>query len=179
MHLGSPCQDRRQGTVLLFTLILSAFLSGLLLLATTARIFDAKGSRFLEESIRLLYLADSGLAHGQAYCMTRGADALDPEGGETGDGEAAGDQGEGEGGAGGAGEIAYEDRPFGRWISFGGGQYRLEAFDLTRQSSPYLARDSGVLLVCTSSVAGMPGRKLCLLLDGPPAWKRLAWWEPE
>jgi hypothetical protein len=154
-----------RGSVLLLVVVLSAFLAGLLLLALGALLLDKKAGEFAKGSIRLLYLADSGLAHGRAYCRALGETPLG--GSEVEGGEEIPEE-----------PVAEED-PFDRWIPFGEGGYRIEVVDLSRDESPYLDRDSGFLLASTASLTANPAKKICLLLDGPPEWKPLARWEPE
>lgn len=155
------------GSVLLLVAVLSALLSGSVILATTEMALDRRGARYVTDALRTFYIAESGLARAQAYLKShRSASAPGYTEGCGGGEEAGACSGEGE-------------TPFDRWIPFGGGRYRVTAYDLSQEEAPYLQRDSGILVVSTGSLAENQNRRLCLLLDGPPDWNSLAWWEAQ
>lgn len=164
-HGWPPRLRTRVGSVLLLVVVLSALLSGLVLLAATELALDRRGARYVTDTLRVFYIAESGLAQARAYLESHGstlpeipAQDCRPEPGdcpETGD-----------------------ESPFDRWIPFEGGRYRVRAYDLSEETAPYLERDSGILLVSTGSLGENLTCRLCLLLDGPPDWDLLAWWEP-
>jgi len=162
----NPDGAGRKGSVLLLVVVVSVFLSGLVVLAVSGLVLDRRGTEGLKAGIRVFYLAESGLAHGHATCRSLGEAALIKTSGSGNEGAVGVEPGP-------------EESPFGRWIVFGDGRYRVEAYDLSLEESPYLDRDSGILLVSTGSLAENPVKRLCLLLDGPIDWKSLAWWEPE
>lgn len=154
------------GSVLLLVVILSALLSGLVLLAATQLALDRRGARYLLDAVRVFYLAESGLAQAQVYLRSSQRSAFQPVAtqecpGETNDCPET------------------SESPFDRWIPFEDGKYRVKVYDLSQTESPYLERDSGILLVSTGVLAENQTHRLCLLLDGPPDWDPLAWWEPQ
>jgi len=164
---GRPRSLRtRVGTVLLLVVVLSALLSGLVLLAATELALDRRSARYVTDTLRVFYIAESGLARARAYLESHGPTLpeIHPQDCETEPGDCS---------------EAGEESPFDRWIPFEGGRYRVRAYDLSEKAAPYLERDSGILLVSTGSVGENLTRRLCLLLDGPPDWDPLAWWEPE
>lgn len=160
---GSP--KRPTGSVLLLVVILAAFLSALVVLAATELALDGRGARYLVDSLRVFYIAESGLARAHVFLRSQGSVAK-PVSTED---------------CGGAPEGCSQatETPFDRWIPFEEGRYRVKLYDLSQEESPYLERDSGILLVSTGALAENQTRRLCLLLDGPPDWDLLAWWEPE
>lgn len=165
---GEPGSLHTQdGSVLLLVAVLSALLSGSVLLATTELALDRRGARYVTDALRAFYIAESGLARARAYLKSHGS-ASAPSSTEAcgGEEEARACSGDCE-------------SPFDRWIPFEGGRYRVRAYDLSQEEAPYLERDSGILLVSTGSLAENQTRRLCLLLDGPPDWNSLAWWEPQ
>ncbi len=157
-----------RGGVLLMTLILSSFLSALILLAADSLLHGSKVVGSLETSMELLYLAEAGLAHGQAFCKARGNDYFSQDRASQNDASGRDENG------------AVPEDPFERWIPFGRGRYYLEvhAFSQEGRSTPYLARDSGILIVATAAIGEMRTREVCLLLSDPPGFEYLAWWEP-
>lgn len=154
------------GSVLLLVVVLSALLSGLVLLAGTELALDRRGARYVADTFRVFYIAESGLARARAYLESHVSTLpMIPTqdcGTEPGDCSEAGEQ-----------------NPFDRWIPFEGGRYRVRAYDLSEEAAPDLEGGSGILLVSTGSAGENLTRRLCLLLDGPPDWDPLAWWEPE
>lgn len=165
-HDGPRGFRTRGGSVLLLVVVLSALLSGLVLLATTELALDRRGARYVTDTLRVFYIAESGLARARAYLESHGSTL--PEipaqhcGTESGECSETG-----------------EESPFDRWIPFEGGRYRVRAYDLREEAAPCLEGDSGIVLVSTGSIGENLTRRLCLLLDGPPDWDLLAWWEPE
>ena len=156
-----------RGSILLITLILSTALSVLVTLATDVLLLDRKTTAFFETSMDLLYLAESGLSHAQAYCKSEDGSAFFNNE-----------------------EMAWENAatdenntpPFDRWLNYGDGMYLLEAYHLNAENpvTPYLIRDDGILFVASARSAEGPQRKkLCLLVEKPPSCKGLAGWEPE
>jgi hypothetical protein len=71
------------------------------------------------------------------------------------------------------------DDPFGLWLPFGPGRYRVEAYQLGLDEQAFVDRDSGILLVSTAQFEGTGQKRVCLLIDNPPSCSVLAWWEPE
>ncbi len=156
------------GSVLLLVVVLSALLSGLVLLATTELALDRRAARHVTDALRVFYIAESGLARARVYLRSHGSASAPTSTEECGAGEEPG-----------ACPGAGDESPFDRWIPFEGGRYRVRAYDLSEEEAPFLERDSGILLVSTGSMAENQTRRLCLLLDGPPDWNPLAWWEPQ
>jgi hypothetical protein len=151
-----------RGSILLLSVVLLSFLSVLLLLVTNSILLGTRARESLRASMEMLYIAEAGLAHGQAFCVAQG------EASPLLDGEVEGE------------EVSEADAeaPFGWWIPFGEGEYRIQAFRLGADAQPFLERDTGILLVATARLAGEGRRRACLLLQDPPSCRSLAWWEP-
>ena len=155
-----------RGSILLMTLILSSFLSVLLLLATESLLLGMKAQQFFESSVELFYLAESGMAHGQAFCRSErgaaffsaGPKVIRPEDQE-----------------------GNPDIPFDRWIPWGKGAYLLTfRFPLEKETSgSFPRRDSGILLTVKARFGSKQEKHLALLMEEPPSCNTLAWWEPE
>ena len=152
-----------RGSILLLTVILLSLLSVLFLLVVNAFLLGTKARDSLRSAVEMLYVAEAGLAHGQAYCVDYG---------ETSPLLTREEQ---------AQEVTEPDpkSPFDSWLSFGRGEYRIRAFRLGMDAQPFLARDTGVLLVATARLDSHGQRRACLLLDDPPSCRSLAWWEPD
>jgi hypothetical protein len=152
-----------RGSILLLTLILLSLLSVLLLLVTNSILLGTQARESLRTSQEMLYIAEAGLAHGQAFCFAHG---------ETSPLLAREEEGE---------EVSGPDAeaPFGAWLPFGGGEYRVQAFRLGMDAQPFVNRDTGILLVATARLDGEGRRRACLLLHAPPSCRSLAWWEPD
>ncbi len=120
----------------------------------------------MEISTELFYLAEAGLARTLAHLRL----AAHP----------------GEGSAGDDGQGAAEERiptrvsseVLDRWVPYGRGRILVRAYPLPDRSQPFLRGATGVLLVATARMGDRYRKRLCLLSDGPPAWRILAWWEP-
>ena len=155
-----------RGSVLLMTLILSFFLSVFLLLATDTLLLGMKSQRFTESSMELFYLAEAGLAHGQAFCRSDRGEAffLDKRNQSLTEDD----------------EVDPE-YPFDHWIPWGKGNYLLTVRVPTEKdpSAIFLARDSGILLLVKATLGLNQTKSLILLMEEPPSCKTLAWWEPE
>jgi hypothetical protein len=110
----------------------------------------------------MLYIAEAGLAHGQAFCVAQGETspllAREEEGVVVSESDA--------------------EAPFGPWLSFGRGEYRIQAFRLGTDAQPFVRRDTGILLVATARLDGEGRRRACMLLEDPPSCRSMAWWEP-
>jgi hypothetical protein len=165
MKPADPGSLDDRGSILLLTVVLLSLLSVLFLFATNFVLLGARARDSLRVSVEMLYIAEAGLAHGQAFCAAYG------ESSPTLSGQTA-EAGEG------AEEPGGED-PFGERFPFGRGDYRVRAYRLGTDGQPYIERDSGVLLVSTARFEGEGGKRICLLLEEPPACRSLAWWEPE
>ncbi len=155
-----------RGSILFLTLMLTGVLSVLLLFATDSFILASKARSAFEDAIGLFYIAEAGLSHGHAYCQTKGCEAAFSLEVGTENAEAR----------------AFDlNLPFYRWIPYGKGRYYIEVFQLNETYlHPLLDRDSGVLIIVTACLYGIDSRKqLCLLIEEPPDWKTIAWWEPE
>ena len=156
-----------RGSVLFLITVVSCFLSALILLAVETFSLGIQAVGNYEDSLRLFYVAEAGLAHGQAFCRNYGCE-------EGFDLEEVGDP---------VGEIRQEmpPIPFYEWLDYGRGEYFLEIFLLHSGAvQPYLDKDSGVLIVATAALKGRENIKtLCLLLEEGPSWKPIAWWEPQ
>jgi hypothetical protein len=155
---------RDNGSILLLTVVLLSLLSVLFLLAANSVLLGTNARESLQASLEMLYIAEAGVAHGQAFCTAHGetSPALATE--ASAEGEEA--------------EPGVED-PFGLWLPFAGGEYRLKSFRLEAETQPYVDRDSGILIVSTARLNGEGRRRVCLLLDDPPSCRTLSWWEPE
>jgi len=145
-----------RGTVLFPVLIILSFLSVLLLLTTNYVLLGKKALAYFEDSMKLFYMTEAGIAHGQAFCKAQkiNLDFLsDPS--------------------------KKVDTPFDTWHSFGKGKYLIKVFPLGPEwpSTPFIYRESGLLLMVTACLATGGQKKMILLMDGPPAWNRIAWWE--
>jgi hypothetical protein len=152
-----------RGSILLLTVILLSFLSVLLLLVTNSILLGTQARESLRTSLEMLYIAEAGLAHGQAFCVAHG---------ETSPLLAREEEGE---------EVSEPDAeaPFGAWLPFGEGEYRIQAFRLGTDAQPFVKKDTGILLVATARLDGEGRRRACLLLDDPPSCRSMAWWEPD
>ncbi len=155
-----------RGSILFLTVILSSFLSVLLLLATDSFILATKAMNSFEQAIQLFYIAEAGLSHGHAYCRTKGCETAFLHDMTEGHGE---------------NQDAESVSPFYQWIPYGKGSYFIEVFQLNETYlHPLINRDSGVLIVVTARLDATDFRKqLCLLLEEAPDWTVIAWWEPE
>jgi len=152
-----------RGSILLLTVILLSFLSVLLLLVTNSILLGTQARESLRTSLEMLYIAEAGLAHGQAFCVAHGETSPLLAGEEEG-------------------EVVSEpdaEAPFGAWLPFGEGEYRIQAFRLGTDAQPFVKKDTGILLVATARLDGEGRRRACLLLDDPPSCRSLAWWEPD
>lgn len=159
-----PCFADSRGSVLLLTVVLLALLSVLFLLVTNSVLLGTRARKSLQASMEMFYIAEAGLYHGQAFCEAYGEKSsvltrAIEEGGEVDESEI--------------------ETPFDAWLSFGRGEYRINAYRLSTDTQPFVERDSGVLLVATARLQGDGRKRVCLLLDEPPSWRALAWWEPE
>ncbi len=152
-----------RGSVLLLTVIILSLLSVLLLLVTNSVLLGTQARESLRTSLELLYISEAGLAHGQAFCVAHGETSpllvREEEGEKAGEPEA--------------------EAPFGSWLPFGEGEYRIQAFRLGTDAQPFLKMDKGILLVATARLDGEGRRQACLLLDDPPSCRSMAWWEPD
>ncbi len=161
---GGTAGCGHRGSILLLAVVLLSLLSVLLLLATNFVLLGTKARKSIQASTEMLYIAEAGLAHGQAFCAAHGTSSplLAPE-----------EQGE-------EGESGWHpEDPFDTWIPFGNGAYRVEAFRLRTDEQPFVNRDSGILLVATSRLHGEGRRRTCLVLEDPPSCLPVAWWEPD
>jgi len=150
------------GSILLLTLILLSFLSVLFLNVTNSILLGMQARESLRTSQEMLYIAEAGLAHGQAFCVTHGETSpllAREEAEEASEPDA--------------------EAPFGAWLPFGGGEYRVQAFRLGLDAQPFVSKDTGILLVATARLDGEGQRRACLLLNDPPSCRSLAWWEPD
>jgi hypothetical protein len=162
MKSNGPRHDGSRGSILLLTVVLLAFLSVLFLVVTNSVLLGTQARESLRTSLELLYIAEAGLAHGQAFCMTHGEASLLPAAEAEGEVETEPDV----------------EAPFGVWLPFGGGEYRIRAFRLGTDPQPFLQKDTGLLLLATARVEREGHRQVCLLLEEPPSCRSLAWWEP-
>ena len=153
-----------RGSILLLTVILLSLLSVLFLLVTNTVLLGTQARDSLRTSLEMLYIAEAGLAHGQAFCVMHG---------ETSPLLATESEEEGEG------TEADAEAPFGTWLPFGRGEYRVQAFRLRTDGQPFVEKDAGILLVATARRDGEGSRRACLLLDDPPSCRSLAWWETD
>jgi hypothetical protein len=148
----------------LLTVIVLCLLSVLFLLATDSVLLGTKARQSLQGSLAMFYIAEAGLAHGRAFCDVAGesrfVSSVEVEKDEE------------------AGEPEVDD-PFGLWLPFAQGKYRVEAYQLGLDEQPFVDRDSGILLVSTAQLKGIGQKRVCLLIDNPPSCSVLAWWEPE
>jgi hypothetical protein len=151
-----------RGSILLLTVILLSLLSVLFLLVANSILMGTQARESMRTSLEMLYIAEAGLAHGQAFCVAHG---------ETSPLLAREEEEE-------ASEPDAE-APFGAWIPFGEGEYRVQAFRLGMDAQPFLKKDTGILLVATARLDGQGHRRACLLLDDPPSCRSAAWWEPD
>jgi hypothetical protein len=147
----------------LLAVILLSLLSVLFLLLTNSVLMGTKARSSIQASMEMLYIAEAGLAHGQAFCAAHGQTSPILTGTQPPEGE--------EGAPGGTG-------PFDVWLPFGPGEYRLEVFRLNKDAQTFLKRDEGLLLVAVARRHGLGRRRACLLLDDPPSCLPIAWWEP-
>ena len=152
-----------RGSILLLSVILLSFLSVLLLLVTNSILLGMRAGESLRTSVEMLYIAEAGLAHGQAFCVAHGETSPLLAGEEEGEEESEPDA----------------ETPFGSWIPFGEGEYRIQAFRLDTDTQHFLRKDTGILLVATARLDGEGRRRAFLLLHDPPSCRSLAWWEPE
>ncbi len=152
-----------RGSILILAVVLLSLLSVLALLIVNFVLLGTKVRNSLQASTEMLYIAEAGLAHGQAFCVAHGTDSsqLAPHMEELDEGG-----------------NSYEEDPFDVWHPFGNGEYRVRAFRLSTDTPPYLKHDSGVLLVATARLKGLGRRRVCLLLEDPPSCLPIAWWEP-
>jgi hypothetical protein len=152
-----------RGSILLLTVILLSLLSVLFLLVSNSILLGTQARQSLRSSLEMLYIAEAGLAHGQAFCLAHGETspllAREEEGEEVSEPAA--------------------EAPFEAWLPFGEGEYRVQAFRLRTDPQPFLKRGAGILLVGTARLDGEGSRRACLLLDDPPSCRSLAWWEPD
>ena len=157
-----------KGSILFLTLMMTSFLSVLVLLATEIFTLSIQATQNFENSLQLFYVAEAGLAHGQAFCRIDGCDEVF-------------NSGDGEGGPEGESGEAVAFYPYYEWIAYDKGEYFLEAYMLSLgEDQPYLEKDSGVLIVATAALRGRENTKtLCLLLEEGPSWRPVAWWEPQ
>ena len=153
-----------RGSVLLLTVVILSILAALLFLITNYVLLGTKSGEALHASLEMLYIAEAGLSHGRAFCTASGKTSplLAGETAETPTGGTSGNE-----------------SPFGVWIPFGRGEYRIQAFRLNSAARPFIKKDSGILLVATARLQGEGQRRICLLLDEPPSCRTLAWWEPD
>ena len=158
-----PRLTESRGSVLLLTVVLLCLLSVLFLLATNSVLLGTRARRSLEESLEMFYIAEAGLSHGQAFCAAHGDAWFSPVG-ENEDKDATGHP-----------EI---DSPFDRWVSFGRGRYRIEAYRLGLDDQPFVDRHDGILILSTAELEGVGRKRAFLLLEDPPSCEPLAWWEP-
>jgi hypothetical protein len=152
-----------RGSILLLTVILLSLLAVLFLLVTNTILLGTQARESFRASLEMLYIAEAGLAHGQAFCVAQG---------ETSPLLA------GEAEEGGEGNEPDSKAPFEEWIPFGSGEYRIQAFLLHADAQPFVKKDTGILLVATARLSGEGRRRACLLLEDPPSCRSLAWWEP-
>lgn len=164
---ATRCQTVRsrnsRGSVLLLTVVLLSLLSVLLLLVANAIILGTQARESLRTSLEMLYIAEAGLAHGQAFCVAHGETS--PLLAREEEAEEASEPG--------------AEAPFGAWIPFGEGEYRIQAFRLGTDAQPFVKKDTGILLVATARLDGEGRRRACLLLHDPPSCRSTAWWEPD
>ena len=158
-----PCLSDPRGSILLLTVVLLSLLSILFLLVTNSVLIGTQAQQSLQTSLEMLYIAEAGLSHGQAFCVAYGERSSLFAGEVEQQAEAS------------ESEI---DAPIDAWLPFGRGEYRIEAYRST-DPQPFLEMDSGVLLVGTAHLDGVGQKRVCLLLDEPPSCRALAWWEPE
>ncbi len=153
-----------EGSVLLLTVVILSLLAALFSLVTNSVLLGTKAGESLQASLEMLYIAEAGLSHGRAFCVASGVTSplLSGETAETPNAD-----------------TSYQEAPFGGWIPFGRGEYRVEAFRLQSAAQPFIKKDSGVLLVATARLEGEGQRRICLLIDEPPSCRILAWWEPD
>jgi len=156
--------DDSQGSVLLLTVIVLSLLSVLFLLATDSVILGTRATQSLLDSLEMFYIAEAGLSHGQAFCVTAGETSFV----STADLESEEEVSKTE-----------IDDPFGVWHPFGPGSYRVDAYQLGLDEQPFLDRDAGILLVSTARLEAIGQRQVFLLIDQPPSCSVLAWWEPQ
>ncbi len=84
------CSPNSRGSILLLTVILLSLLSVLLLLVTNSILLGTQARESLRTSLEMLYIAEAGLAHGQAFCVAHGETSpLLAEGRRRGGGERA------------------------------------------------------------------------------------------
>ena len=148
----------------MLTVIVLCLLSVLFLLATDSVLLGTKARQSLQDSIEMFYIAEAGLSYGQAFCVAAGETSF----GSPGELEADEDAGRPD-----------VDDPFGFWVPFGRGRYRVEAYQLGLDEQPFVDKDSGILLVSTAQIDGIGRKRAYLLIDQPPSCGVLAWWEPE
>jgi hypothetical protein len=153
-----------RGSILLLTVVVLCLLSVVFLLATDSVLLGTRARQSLQDSLEMFYIAEAGLAHGQAFCVAEGETSFVSSEGPGADED--------------AGESEVDD-PFGVWIPFGRGRYRVEAYQLGLDEQPFVDRDSGILLVSTAELEGIGQERVCLLIDEPPSCSVLAWWELE
>jgi len=158
------CFADLRGSILLLTVVVLCLLSVLFLLATDSVLLGTRAKQSLQDSLEMFYIAEAGLSHGQAFCVAAGETYfVSPE-------ELEVDED--------AGKPEFDD-PFGVWVPFGRGRYRVEAYVLGLDEQPFVDKDSGILLVSTAQLEGIGQKRVCLLVDEPPSCSVLAWWEPE
>lgn len=153
------------GSVLLMALILCSFLSICLLCATDSLLMNLRAQRAFESSLDLFYVAEAGLAHARAFCMTHALQDI-----------VAGNEGK---------EMSESDgenpgSPFDHRIVWGGGSYFLKAYlpaESEGRSIPVQGA-SGLLLSISASLDSSQEKHLLVLVEEPPSCRTLAWWEP-
>lgn len=158
------CFADSRGSILLLTVLLLSLLSVLFLFVTNSVLLGTRARESLRSAVEMFYLAEAGLSHGRAFCVAYGEGSALREGGADDKGEVGGLE---------------ADAPFGVWLPFGRGDYRIEAFRLSEDPQALVERDSGILLVATAQLDGEGRKRICLLLDEPPSCGILAWWEPD
>ena len=158
------CFTESRGSVLLLAVVVLSLLAALFALITNSVLLGTQAGESLHASLEMLYIAEAGLAHGRAFCRACGetSSLLAGEAAETPSGGTSDDQ-----------------APFGGWIPFAGGAYRVQAFRLNSAPQSFIEKDSGILLVADARLHGEGRRRVCLLIDEPPSCRVLAWWEPD
>ena len=163
MRASEHKKPNTRGSILLLTAILLSLLSVLLLLIANSILMGTQARDSLRTSLEMLYIAEAGLAHGQAFCVAHGESS--PVLAREDEGEEVGESG--------------AEAPFGAWLPFGKGEYWVQAFRLGADAQPFVQKDTGILLLATARLNGEGQRRACLLLEDPPSCRSMAWWEPE
>lgn len=165
MKISNHKKRNTRGSILLLTVILLSLFSVLFLLVTSSVLLGTQARESLRTSLEMLYIAEAGLAHGQAFCVMHGETSLllTTESEEEEEEETEADT----------------EAPFGTWLPFGRGEYRVEAFRLRTDVQHFVEKDAGILLVATARLDGEGSRRACLLLEDPPSCRSLAWWETD